>query len=92
MIYEYSWENFNFPVKASVVGDKCEEIERRDGAISSSSLVEAARDESSEIHALFEWDDKIAGEQWRLQQAKIVLSCLKVTVKETDDQPARKIR
>lgn len=92
MVYEYSWSNYNFPVEARIVGAKCEEIERRDGSISSSSLVEEARDESSEIHALFEWDDKIAGEQWRLQQAKIVLSCLKVTVKDSDDEMPRKIR
>ena len=44
------------------------------------------------IHELFEWDDKVAGEQWRLQQAKVVLSCLKVTMKTEDDQPPKKVR
>lgn len=93
MVYEYSWVNFNFPVKAEIVGAECEKIEKRDGAITTTALVESARDDASEIHNLFEWDNEKAGEQWRLQQAKIVLSCLKVTVKsENEDEPARKIR
>ena len=92
MVYEYSWENYNFPVPASIVGEECEKIEKKNGAVTANALVETARAKSSMIHELFEWDDKVAGEQWRLQQAKVVLSCLKVTMKTEDDQPPKKVR
>lgn len=92
MVYEYSWQNFNFPVPAKVVGEECERIERENGILTTGALVDSARDESSELHPLFEWDDKIAGEQWRNQQAKVVLSCLKITVKSDENEEPKKIR
>ena len=91
MVYKYSWENFTFPVAADIVGSECERLEKENGFVSSNSLVETARDEASPIHALFEWDNEKAGEQWRLQQAKVVLSCLKVEV-ESEDQEVKKVR
>ena len=92
MVYEYSWVNYNFPVPASIVGEECEKIEKKNGAVTANALVDSARAKSSMIHELFEWDDKVAGEQWRLQQAKVVLSCLKITMKTEDDQPPKKVR
>ena len=35
-------------------------------------IVDRARDENSELHKCFEWDDSIAAENWRKQQARII--------------------
>lgn len=35
-------------------------------------IVDMARDENTELHKCFEWDDTIAAERWRLQQARQV--------------------
>ena len=92
MVYEYSWVNYSYPVPASIVGEECEKIEKRDGAITVEALVDSARERSSAIHELFEWDDKVAGEQWRLQQARMVLHNLKVVVKSEDKKTSLKVR
>lgn len=90
MVYEYSWVNFNYAVPANIVGEECEKIEKRDGAITVEALVDSAREKSSAIHELFEWDNEVAGEEWRKQQARIVLHNLKVVVRsETADSPVR---
>ena len=92
MVYEYSWQNFNFPVPAEIVGKECEKIEKENGILTTGALVDSARDESSEIHGLFEWDDKIAGEQWRNNQARVILSCLRVTVQSEESDTPKKVR
>ncbi len=92
MVYEYSWGDFSYPIPADIVGRECEKIEKRDGVITKESLLESARDKNSKIHKLFEWDDAIAGEQWRLHEAGLVLHNLKVTVVKTEDEEPKKIR
>ena len=54
---------------AQTVGELCAMLEQSNDGLSPRTLLEASRDESSPIHHMFEWDDRIAGEQWRLEQA-----------------------
>lgn len=83
----YKWEGYSYDVPAEVVGKCCEEIEHEYGAITSSNMVNAARSTESELHPLFEWDDQIAGEKWRNQQAKMILSSLRIVVNESEEKP-----
>lgn len=36
-------------------------------------ILEKARNESSELHKCFTWDDSIAAEKWRLNEARVVV-------------------
>ena len=83
----YKWEGYSYDVSAEVVGKCCEEIEQTYGAVTSSNMVNAARSTESELHPLFEWDDQIAGEKWRNQQAKMILSSLRIVVNENEEEP-----
>lgn len=58
-----------------------------------SEIVDAARNESTELHKCFEWDDSIAAEHYRKQQARWVVHHL-VYVEETipTDRPEIRIR
>ena len=38
-----------------------------------SSILEYARNENSELHKCFEWDDTVAAEKYRLQQARNIV-------------------
>lgn len=50
-------------------------------------IVDKARDVNSELHDLFEWNDTVAAEKYRGEQAKRLLSVLKVTfIDDTGDQ------
>lgn len=52
-------------------------------------LVDKARDENTELHKCFEWDDSIAAEKYRLEQAKLVVRMLVFTPKDKKEQPLR---
>lgn len=39
------------------------------GRLSTAAIIEDARDEGSPFHKYFEWDDPVAAEKWRAEQA-----------------------
>lgn len=49
----------------------------RDGEITADEVLEAARPPASPIHDLFEWDDLVAGEAHRLDQARDLIRRVK---------------
>ena len=50
-------------------------------------IVDRARDEKSELHKCFEWDDSKAAERWRRQQARQVRFFLKVEREDCPEEP-----
>lgn len=56
-------------------------------------IVEYAKDETTELHKCFQWDDTLAAEAWRRQQARFVAASLTVTIetKEHGEQSFRLI-
>lgn len=48
---------------------EAEKIRRKTGCITAQAVINAARNPKSPIHDLFEWDDKIASEKYRLSEA-----------------------
>lgn len=59
------------------------------GTLSAQSLVDASRPKDAPMHQDFEWDDSIAGEQWRKQQARTYISGLIYTPVQTQGEPVR---
>lgn len=57
--------------------------------ITPQEMIEKARDEQSELHKCFEWNDTVAAEKYRLQQARTVLSMLVFKPKKEKEQPVR---
>ena len=65
----------------------CDELREIGDEITPEDIVQAAEDESTELHKCFEWDDTKAANKYRLYQARILTSQL-VFVRETvDDKP-----
>jgi hypothetical protein len=58
-----------------------EEIMGIGDEVKAEQVLEKARDESTELHKCFEWDDSIAGEKYRLWQARNVI-CMIVIEEE----------
>lgn len=63
------------------------EITALGDSFSPADIVEAARNESSELHKCFEWDDSIAAEKYREHQARMVVAQLVVRTETTDNTP-----
>lgn len=59
-----------------------EEItENNGGELTPHLVVKEAKDKNSPLHEVFEWDNSIAGERFRVQQARELISCVIVEVK-----------
>lgn len=82
----YKWSNVQYSVPAEVVGKHFEQIEKDYGQLNRENVLESARAADSPIHGLFEWDDSVAAEKYRLHQASVLICNLDVEV-VTDDKP-----
>lgn len=85
---EVKWKNCasNFH-KADA--QKCFE-EMGDKDITPERVLDIARDENTELHKCFEWDDGIAAEKYRLSQARQLITYLIVkSDDEKEDTPVR---
>lgn len=56
------------------------------GKLTPRLVVERARDPQHELHGSFEWDDSIAGEQYRLVQARRLIRAVRVTYRVGDEE------
>lgn len=63
------------------------EITALGDSFSPEQIVEAARDENTELHKCFTWDDTVAAENWRKHQARMIVAQLVVRTETTDKEP-----
>lgn len=89
MIYKkYSYRHGKTGASAQTVGETLERIEQRDGAVTKEAFLEESRPEDSPTHNMFEWDDTVAAEAYRLEQSRWIIADVVVTV-ERDDEPKK---
>lgn len=55
-------------------------------------ILNLARDESTELHKCFDWDDASAAEKWRKHTARLIVCSLSVEVIENDESTPIKRR
>lgn len=93
MTVEYGWRaSRSHPaLSAQVVGEELERLcAANAGVLDAKLVVDDARDEASPLHPAFEWDDELAAERWRLDQARGLARGLTVKVVEKSDaEPVR---
>lgn len=86
MVYE--WKTSLFKVDANVAGAVCEELKNTVG-LTKESLVDASRPIDAPLHKEFEWDDKLAAEEYRKEQAGLIIRNLAVKMEEAGEEPVR---
>lgn len=80
----YVWHRAR-SVDAQVVGEVIEDVADRHGGVCPTwALVDAARPDDHPMHRLFQWDDLIAAEAYRREQARHVVRELRVVVDTPD--------
>lgn len=82
----YSWKNYGYSVGADVVGKEFEAIESKYGEITSQYVLQEAADENNPMHELFEWDDTVAANKYRLHQASVLICNLAVEVEDNIEE------
>jgi len=84
----YKWKNFSYKTSANVAGEVCEELDRTVG-LTPENLVNASRPEDAPLHSEFEWDDKVAAEEFRRTQARQMICNLSIVIEEEKTEPVR---
>lgn len=74
----YQWKHHEHKVSAATVGKILESMPQ----ITPEAVVAAARPETSPLHSLFCWDDTIAAEEWRKQQARVLIANIEIVEPE----------
>lgn len=68
-------------------------VRTQHGKLTPQLVVDAARDPGHPLHSRFEWDDAVAGEAWRRQQAHELIRKAKVVYREaTESVPEKSVR
>jgi len=70
----YAWKR-SMSLNAEVAGTIFERITKERGKLIPAYLVEEARPDQSPLHNLFEWDDTIAAQLHREEQARSIIRC-----------------
>lgn len=79
-------------VEAANVGEHLELLRQQNqGELTPEDVVADAKHDNSPLHALFQWDDSKAAEQYRLSQARTLIRAV-VAVYVSDEQPAIRMR
>lgn len=84
MIYAYK-EGARHTVSAQIAGETCSALEK-EGRLNAQTLVDVSRPDDAPLHEEFEWDDSVAGEEWRKHQARNIINTI-VIVPEVEEKP-----
>jgi hypothetical protein len=73
----------------NVIGHALAEIaEKANGELLPKDVVDAARDPAHDLHKYFEWNDARAAEQYRIDQARRIIRCIRVEESGRPPSPA----
>ena len=91
-VSKYSWKSgYNYKVSAETVGGVLKEIEESEGEVTSRSFLEFSRPEDSVTHSMFEWDDTVAAEKFRLYQSGRIINQLAIEIVYTEDTTPQEV-
>lgn len=73
-----------------VIGEALEKITATaDGKLTPHAVVEAARNQRHPLHKFFEWDDAVAAEAYRVDQAREIIRIVRVEDADAEDGNVR---
>lgn len=73
-------------VDPSIAHEELQRLQSKYGSLTPEVIVNEAKSKKSPLHPIFEWDNDKAAANYRLQQARILLNNIQVTI-ITDGEP-----
>ena len=71
-----------------ITGKVCQDIIDKEGAVTPERLVDASKPEDAPLHNEFEWDDNVAAQKFREEQARqIIKNVVVVKVSDETEEP-----
>ena len=71
----------DYKTKLRKYGERLKKLEGRSGTLTPNKVLDDARRKDSPLHDYFEWDNGVAGERWRVNQARELIREYRVDVK-----------
>lgn len=82
----YKWNpGYYTKINAQTAGEICEQL-AAENKLTAQSLVDASEPETAPLHNAFEWDNRIAGNEWRKYQARNIIHSLVIVREEAEPQ------
>lgn len=90
----YKWrEKSHIKIDAQKAGETMEMLRtRNNGRLTQKIVLDDARSKASILHSAFEWDDAVAGEKYRLDQAGHLIRSITVDVKVPKQEKTKPVR
>lgn len=70
--------------------DQLQSIYNQHGKLTPNVVLDQARDPEHPLHERFEWDDSLAAESWRREQAHQLIRSVKIVYKQADKTGSEK--
>lgn len=83
------WQGYSFKGNASKVAT---EISNIGDDVTPQQIVDYAKDENTELHKCFTWDNNEAADKWRLHEARQIVCCLRIVKEENETETPTPIR
>lgn len=78
--YQWKIKSFSRGIDPNKAIDELERIEQVYGALTPENIIKESKYNNSILYDLFEWDNEKAANNYRLQQARILLNNVQVTI------------
>lgn len=89
MMNKVTWVGgYKAKVKPDIAYRELERI-RKNGSLTAGAVVTEASKKTNPLHPAFEWDNRVAAEEHRLEQARRMMRSIQVIVKERPKTPVR---
>lgn len=90
---KYSYRNgaVSRGVSAQTVGEVFESIVNSGEELTSRSFLDASRPVDSPTHNIFEWDDSIAAENWRLHESKNIINSIEIEYVQVEEPETQEL-
>lgn len=64
--------------RAQVAGKELVRIQKEHGCVRPELVVDESRPDTAPLHEEFTWDDSVAGENWRLEEARRIIRSVRI--------------
>jgi len=78
--YEWKLKSLAKGIDPDLAIKEIERIENVFGGLTPENILSASKEEDALFHCLFQWDDEVAAENYRLQQARSIINNIEVKV------------
>lgn len=82
-------KGYRAKVKAEIAHRELEKLREKNGSLTAGLVLLEASKARSPLHKAFEWDNGIAAEEYRLEQARRMLRSIEITYVELPKTPLR---